>query len=176
MNKQALRQHIKEQKKRYSQEQLNRWSLQIQRQIEATTLFRKAQTILLYHSLPDEVQTLSMLKDWHPQKQCLLPQIQGDSLVIRKYTGEESLQLGSMGIQEPTGEIYSDYQQIDLVIVPGMAFDRQGGRLGRGRGYYDRLLPAIEAPAVGICFPFQLVEEVPVDSFDVLMHQVIAAQ
>ena len=71
-------------------------------------------------------------------------------------------------IEEPTGEVFTDYAAIDFIAVPGVAFDRKGNRLGRGKGYYDRLLPRIpSACKAGICFPFQLVEEVPAESFDI---------
>ena len=171
--KQQLRQYIKEQKKRYSPEQLTDWSLAIQHKIEATDLFLQAHTILLYHSMPDEVQTSGMLNIWQQNKRCLLPLIQGDSLIIKEYVGEQNLQKGAMGIFEPTGEAFTDYEAIDLVIVPGMAFDRKGNRLGRGKGYYDRLLPSIPAPFIGICFQFQYVESVPVETSDIPMLHVI---
>ena len=64
--------------------------------------------------------------------------------------------------------------EIDLAVIPGVAFDRYGHRLGRGKGYYDRLLPQIPAPKVGICFPFQLIEEVPAEAFDFRMDTIIA--
>ena len=81
---------------------------------------------------------------------------------------------GVYGIEEPTGEAFTDYAAIDFIVVPGVAFDAKGNRLGRGKGYYDRLLPRIPtAYKAGICFPFQLVEEVPAESFDVRMDIII---
>jgi 5-formyltetrahydrofolate cyclo-ligase len=81
---------------------------------------------------------------------------------------------GIYGIAEPTGEIFTDYAAIDFIVVPGVAFDAKGNRLGRGKGYYDRLLPRIpSAYKAGICFPFQLVEEVPAESFDIRMDIII---
>ena len=81
---------------------------------------------------------------------------------------------GIYGIAEPTGEIFTDYAAIEFIVVPGVAFDAKGNRLGRGKGYYDRLLPRIpSAYKAGICFPFQLVEEVPAESFDIRMDIII---
>ena len=75
------------------------------------------------------------------------------------------------------GALFTDYATIDLVIVPGVAFDRDGNRLGRGKGYYDRLLPRIpSAYKVGICFPFQIIEEVPAEPFDIRMDEIITQQ
>lgn len=75
---------------------------------------------------------------------------------------------------EPTGELFTDYDLIDVAIVPGMAFDREGHRLGRGKGYYDRFLAQLpHIYKIGICFPFQLVDKVPADVHDILMDEVI---
>ena len=97
----------------------------------------------------------------------------GESLELRVYAPAH-LSPGSFGILEPaTGSLFTDYDRIDLAVVPGMAFDRKGNRLGRGKGFYDRLLPLLKAPKAGICFPFQLVEAVPVEPFDTPMDYVI---
>lgn len=98
----------------------------------------------------------------------------GNDLELRHYTGPEDLSIGAYGISEPTGELFTDYEEIDLAIIPGVAFDPSGHRLGRGKGYYDKLLPHIPACKVGICFPFQLIEEVPAEAFDICMDTVIA--
>lgn len=98
----------------------------------------------------------------------------GDELELRLYTGPADLSIGSYGIAEPTGELFTDYAAIDLAVIPGVAFDAVGHRLGRGKGYYDRLLPHIGATKIGICFPFQWVEEVPAEPFDICMDEVIS--
>jgi 5-formyltetrahydrofolate cyclo-ligase len=78
---------------------------------------------------------------------------------------------------EPTGEVFSvdSYHEIDLAVIPGVAFDRHGARLGRGKGYYDRLLSLmLNAYKIGICFPFQLLEHIPSEPHDVLMNEVVS--
>jgi 5-formyltetrahydrofolate cyclo-ligase len=127
----------------------------------------------MYYSLKDEVQTDAFIEKWYQQKNILLPVVQGEDLILRQYTGKESLQTGAYHIEEPVGEVFSSYQKIDAVIVPGVAFDKKGNRLGRGKGYYDRLLPQLKATKIGICFPFQLVEEVPTEPFDIKMDKII---
>ena len=98
----------------------------------------------------------------------------GDDLEIRIYTAPEDLATGAYGIKEPTGKLFTDYTTIDFIAVPGVAFDRNGNRLGRGKGYYDRLLPRIpQAYKVGICFKFQIVEEIPAEPFDIRMDEII---
>ena len=75
---------------------------------------------------------------------------------------------------EPSGELFTHYDSIDVAIIPGMAFDAGGNRLGRGKGYYDRLLARIpDVYKIGICFDFQKVESVPADINDIKMDEVI---
>ena len=105
------------------------------------------------------------------------PVVTGDDLELRVYTGPGDLATGAYGIEEPTGALFTDYDAIDFIVVPGVAFDRNGNRLGRGKGYYDRLLPRIpSAYKAGICFPFQIVEEVPAETFDIRMDEVITCE
>lgn len=142
--------------------------------LEAHPAFRAATTVLLYHSLDDEVDTHAFIRKWSGEKRILLPVVVGDELELRIYTGADDMVKGSYGIEEPTGEVFTDYAAIDFVAVPGVAFDSRGNRLGRGKGYYDRLLPHIpSAYKAGICFPFQLVEDVPAEAFDIRMDSII---
>ncbi len=82
--------------------------------------------------------------------------------------------IGAYGIEEPTEGKFNNLKDIDLAIIPGVAFDRRGNRLGRGKGYYDRLLPFLVGTyKLGICFPYQLLESVPTEDFDIRMNEVI---
>lgn len=151
-------------------------SAEILAALEAHPAFRAAHIVLLYYSLKDEVDTHEFVRKWSREKRILLPVVVGDDLELRVYTGPEDLATGSYGIEEPTGELFTDYAAIDFVAVPGVAFDNAGNRLGRGKGYYDRLLPRLTAFKAGICFPFQLVEEVPAEPFDIRMDTIITIQ
>lgn len=149
----------------------------IMRQLEQHPRFQQAQVVLLYASLPDEVSTMSFIERWSATKQILLPVVVGDVLQLRRYTATACLQTGSFGIPEPTRTPeFTDYASIDLAIIPGVAFTPGGQRLGRGRGYYDRLL---EHPLfanvykLGICFPCQMFPELPCSPHDVNMDAVI---
>jgi len=135
------------------------------------------QTILLYHSLPDEVETHALIRTLHAAgKTVLLPTVAGDVLELHIYEGEQALSMGiSYGIQESKGSLFTDYGKIDLAIIPGMAFTVQGDRLGRGKGYYDRLLPQLTCPLIGIAFPFQMVTYIPCEPHDIRMKEVITA-
>lgn len=149
-------------------------SAEILAALEAHPAFRAANTVLLYYSLPDEVDTHEFVRKWSRKKQILLPVVVGEVLELRIYTGLEDLATGSYGIEEPTGKLFTNYASIDFIAIPGVAFDGKGNRLGRGKGYYDRLLPHIpSAYKIGICFPFQIVEEVPAEPFDICMDEII---
>lgn len=151
-------------------------SANILKRLEDLPEFQRAHTVLIYHSLEDEVYTHEFIQKWSRNKRILLPVVKGYDLELRIYNGQEKMSIGSYGIKEPTGEIFNAYSEIDLAVIPGVAFDMEGNRLGRGKGYYDRFLPYIpSALKVAICFPFQIVEKVPVESFDVRMDIIITA-
>ena len=107
-----------------------------------------------------------------------MPQVTGSStMVLRQYEGPESLVEGAFGIMEPIGKLFTDYEKVELAIVPGMAFDRAGHRLGRGKGYYDRLLPQLtNAFKIGICFDFQFRSYIPHEEHDEVMNEVIPSE
>lgn len=166
MTKHELRQWIRVQKTLYTPDQLQQMSKVICEDVMADGLWRAARTVLLYHALPDEVDTQRLIDNaLFTGKTVLLPVVVGTELELRVFNGE--LSKGAYGIQEPVGVTFTNYESIDLAVIPGMAFDAYGNRLGRGKGFYDRLLPHIHSPKIGICFPFQRVKEVPVEPHDV---------
>ena len=145
-------------------------------QVEKIPEFIKAKTILAYWSLPDEVNTHPFVLKWHKEKRVILPVVNGNELDLKVFSGLESMEKGSsFGILEPTSTEVVTISDIDFAIVPGVAFDLQGNRLGRGKGYYDKLLSNNKLFKVGICFSFQLLPNVAVSEFDIPMDQVIYA-
>ena len=173
--KNELRKQIRLLKQQYKDD-LQSMSIPVLTALEGHPAFKEAHTVLLYYSLPDEVHTHAFVEKWKSAKRILLPVVVGNELELRTYTGKDSLQTGAYGIEEPTGTRYTDYAHIDFVAVPGVAFDRKGNRLGRGKGYYDRLLPLLtQAYKAGICFPFQLTEEIPTDFYDIRMDTIITS-
>lgn len=173
--KKTLRALIKTRKSEYSRQQLFDYSNQILRLLSFEPVWAQAEVVLLYYSLPDEVNTHEFIAKWCKYKKIILPVVVGDVLELRVYTGPEDLVQGSFNILEPSGELYLDYASIDLVLVPGMAFDKNNNRLGRGKGFYDKLLPHIPAYKMGVCFPFQYLsaETIPTESYDIAMDKVL---
>lgn len=170
--KKQLRKQIREAKRNQQPDKLMTISSALLEQIEKHPRFIASDTVLLYHSLGDEVQTHAFVEKWSASKKVLLPVVQGDILVLRHYTGKECLQVGAFGIEEPEGEDFTGYDEIQLGIIPGMSFDRKGNRLGRGKGYYDKLLPLLHTYNIGICYRFQAREEIPAEPFDQPMDEV----
>lgn len=171
--KKELRKQIKALKSIHASSAMQQ-SADIMAALEKHPFFKSANIILLYHSLPDEVHTHAFLAKWQEGKQLLLPVVVGDELELRRFSSPNDLQMGAYNILEPVGECFNDFETIDLVVVPGVAFDKYGYRLGRGKGYYDRLLPKLtNAYKLGICFPYQYVEEVPTDEHDIRMNEVL---
>lgn len=171
--KSELRKSIKAAVKALSKEEKRQRSEYVLKSLEKNKYFRSARSVLLFWSLPDEVETHEFVERWSGQKRILLPVVVGDELEVRLYEGLDRLRVGSFDIQEPVGELVTDYSSIDLVVVPGVGFDVEGHRLGRGKGYYDRLLPKVRAHRIGICFPEQFVFNVPNDPWDVNVHEII---
>lgn len=170
--KRLVRKRIKEIKNSYSKEELNLLSDIICNKVLNLPQIKEAKTVFLYHALPDEVQTISVLNKIIGEKRVVLPVVVGDDLVIKEYI-PSNLKVGYMNILEPAQEETVNPQEIDLAIVPGIAFDSKCNRLGRGKGYYDRLLPKTNCTKIGICYNFQLVDNIPADSNDIPMDIVI---
>lgn len=173
MDKKELRCQIKAQKRQHTKEQLFEQSERILSKLEQHPDFVKAEKVMLYNALPDEVQTLDFLEKWHLRKKIILPTVVGDDIIPVEYGRDTAFAVGDFNILEPQNEPYLG--DFDLIVVPGVAFDRKGNRIGRGKGYYDRFLSQhLEVKRIGICFDFQLVDEVPAETFDIRMDEVIS--
>jgi len=176
MDKTELRKIVRAAKKEVSLDEKKRRSLPVMQRVAELEVFQQAQTVLLYWSMDDEVYTHQFVRQWYERKCLLLPCVDGDDLRLRQYTGPDSMQAGpQFGIPEPVGPEFTDLAAVDLIVVPGVAFDRHFNRMGRGRGFYDRLLKSTpNAKKVGVAFDFQIFDCIPVESFDVPMDAVIA--
>lgn len=176
MDKKELRKQIRAAKKAVPFCEKCSRSVPILAKVESLAAFQQAKTILMYWSMEDEVQTHDFVNRWYKEKTILLPCVDGDDLRLRQYTGPECLIEGEQfGIGEPTGPEYTELDKVEMIIVPGVAFDSQNNRMGRGRGFYDRLLKSTpNAYKVGVAFDFQMVENVPTEPFDVAMNTVIS--
>ena len=167
-----IRKRIADLKRQHTEEELKTLSSAVMEKVEENVILKCAKTVLMYYSLPDEVHTHDFVEKWCKEKTILLPVVVGDDLELRVYSGKECLTKGSYGILEPQGEVFNDLTSIDAAIIPGVSFDRHGNRLGRGKGDYDRFLKKINTFKIGVCFEFQLSEEIPHGEHDVSMDEV----
>ena len=165
-------------KRSYTKTTLQDLSAKIMERLEETDLFRQASCIALYHAIPGEVQTAALIEKWYREKKLLLPLIKGNDLRLLLYAGKDSLKAGAFGILEPTEDCVAvPESEIDLIIVPGVAFDRQHNRLGRGKGFYDRFLAAHPGfTTVAAAFEFQLFDAVPFEETDILPQMLVTEQ
>ena len=178
-SKKELRALVRQRKAAHSPAELHALSMEACRGVCRSSLWQTARSVLLYHPLPDEVDVTPLLTEAHRLgMRIYLPVVTGaESIEARRWTPDTPMLAGAYGIQEPSGVKISkgEYGEIDLAIVPGMGFDSQGHRLGRGKGYYDRLLARMpRAHLMGVCFPFQLLPGIPSEPHDIDMEEVIS--
>ena len=137
--------------------------------------FINSQNIFLYASLPDEVGTRKIIDAALLTKRVHLPIINSETKEIELGEAEsfDELKKGYCGILEPTRKSNTDLSEIDLVIVPGRAFDERGHRIGRGGGYYDKLLLKTSCPKIALAFESQIIEEAPVEPHDIKVDKIV---
>jgi len=172
--KKILRKQIKTLKNAYSSSELQNKSQKIITHVHDFLNLQKPNLIMAYWALPDEVQTQHWITKNTAKYTILLPVINNNELIVKPFTGIENMQkVPPFGILEPLGEAFKNLAEIEIILVPGMAFDRKGFRMGRGKGYYDKFLPKTSAIRVGLCFNFQLLDKIPTDEYDAQMDYII---
>ena len=173
-DKKELRRIIRELKNIISPAFANKSANAVLHHLENIAIFKESKNILLYSSLPDELDTAPIIDACQSQgKDIYLPRVEGDDIVILK-ANDAHLAIGSYNIYEPIGDnIITDNSIIDLAIIPGMAFDQNGNRLGRGKGYYDRFLSNFNGTTVGIGYDFQLLDAIPTEAHDKRMDWIV---
>ncbi len=135
---------------------------------------KNASTVALFVSLGDEPQSDSAIAKLSQSKRVVIPRIEGGEMEF--YDISEGLQRGSFGIMEPVATTPIAPGEIDVMIVPGVAFTRNGERCGRGKGFYDKYLSHkdFRAHTIGVCYPCQVVEELPTEKHDKVLDCVIS--
>ncbi len=135
--------------------------------VEDSVEFRDASTVLIYLDIPGEVPTVRFIEKWSGHKTFLVPRVNGEVLDLCVWDPRK-LRKGYCGIMEPSPDaVEADPLSVRLALVPGIAFSSDGYRLGRGKGFYDRLLPKLRCTCAGIGFSFRWLDEIPHDSLDI---------
>ena len=173
--KAALRAEMKSRIAEMTQEEMGRQSVAVCMRLAQSSEFINADTVLVYKAMKGECDPVLLAEIAYGMgKRVAYPRCEGDELGL--YIADEGQFIpGVFGILEPD---YSceriDMAEIDFAVIPGVAFDRNGGRLGRGKGYYDRLLKGSKAVKAGICFNEQIADRVPMDVHDGRMDMIAA--
>ena len=176
-----LRQQFRQRRQALSPSQQEDAARQLRSRFTRLSCFRRSQCIALYSASDGEIDLQPLLRAaWRAGKQTFLPVITGVGLMeFRRYCDGDSLVQNRYGIAEPGpgGEVLAA-QELDLIITPLVAFDRGGGRLGMGGGYYDRALEQSSSGAnnpllIGVAHSFQELEEVPTDAWDRRLQGVV---
>jgi 5-formyltetrahydrofolate cyclo-ligase len=174
----ALREQVGERLNRMSAEERAAASAQARARLAAQPLWESAQSVLFFAPLPEELDVWPLLAvALGAGKKLALPRFERRA---KAYTAcqienlETDVQVGHFGIREPSAQCSRLASgRVDLILVPGVAFDRQGHRLGRGRGYYDQLLTVIRGTRCGVAFAQQIVQEIPVEPHDARMDYLL---
>lgn len=163
--KKELRGIIEQKSRVLHSEDRARYSKLLCEKLRNLEAFQKAETVLLYYPVRNEVDIRPLLHEFKDKKVLLLPVAHRRYLEVRRYVGRSELRRGRYGIPEPKGLAFTGTP--DLIVVPGIAFDRNCNRLGRGGGYYDRYLKRYSnIPVVALCYEYQLVKKVPMGIHD----------
>lgn len=148
----------------------------IAQEVECDPHFITAKTVAVFMPLGDEPPIREAVGRWATEKRIVVPRVEGDDMRFFDFDSSDMAR-GSFGIDEPQMTAECPPEQIEVMIVPGVAFTAEGARMGRGRGYYDHYLGAANATRIykiGTCFACQLVDELPTEPHDVVMDRVVA--
>lgn len=172
MNKDDIRRRVKARKSLLTEKERSDSARNVFDQLEKLAAFALSNRILIYNSLPDELSTRDFIQRWMGSKKFFLPRVNGIDLDILPYDSQR-MHIGAFRIEEPTGNDITDPELLEMIIVPAVAYDRNGNRVGRGKGYYDRLLKRTKALRVGVAYDFQLVDEIDCEPHDIPVDIVI---
>lgn len=178
------KQQIREQShaNRNAQENKDELSRQIVARCMSLPEYQNARTVLFYIDVRSEVRTRNDLTNALASgKKIIVPYCVDGELELFHLENNDELAIGMYKILEPKAELRAveskkvDVKELDLVIVPGVAFDRRGGRTGHGKGYYDKLLEhaRLDTPLVALAFECQMFDEIPMQDHDIYMDKVV---
>lgn len=173
--RQGLRQEMIRHRRALQRQEVIQASQVIAKKLSALNPLQHAQTIMGFAAIQNEVDLQLFLEE---QRRCgkriLMPRVEGEQIVAVEWQAEEAGRISPFGICEPLGPPVPA-EEIDVVLAPGLVFDARGYRLGYGRGYYDRFLPLLRHNAFkcGVCYDFQIVDNVFPHAKDVALHWIV---
>ena len=175
--KNKIRKEILALRKKLPEKVVEKNSNEIIRKTRQHPVYLNAELILAYIDTNGEVQTKKLIEDaWNQGKKVAVPKVQGDIMHFYLIESYDQLVPGDFGIQEPKEDCWKIEELTDntLVIMPGVAFDRAGNRIGYGKGYYDKYFGQYpDIYKIAIAFEMQIIESIPADEYDVSADEVI---
>ena len=177
MDKKELRRQIREQKRAMTEEEIVARSEALGKLFRASQLYQQAKTIYGYLPYNQEVRTVPMLEQAILDgKQVAVPKVIGDDMVFIYLTDMNQVEKGYAGIPEPIANEPIATDETALVLMPGLAFDPQGHRIGYGGGFYDRFLEKEpDHPTLALCYEFQMLEHLETEEHDIPVNCVLWA-
>lgn len=172
--KRLIRKKILEERDELSEKEIAEKSNLIKKRLFALPEFKKAKTVMFFVSFGKEVFTHDMIKESLKKKRVCVPVVKDDTLIATEIKDFKELNTKNRyGILEPSKISDIDISEIDLVIVPGVAFDCAGYRVGYGKGYYDKFLNNFEKEKIALAFELQIQKELPCEDHDIVVDKVI---
>lgn len=176
MIKDELRAKMRENRRALTCGEVQEKSGEIQKQLFSLDCFKNAGTVCTFISAfkePDTVEIIKWLLQTDKKTAVPITDTASGTLSLSYINGMEDLKKGAYNIPEPKTLLHADAEDMDIILVPGLAFDRSGGRMGFGKGYYDRLLSRTNAVKIGLCYDFQLCNKIPTEAHDVPMDLIV---
>ena len=172
--KRDIRRAVRAEIAKLSTEEKSALSAQIFNKIANLKEVEKAAVVALFISLPDEPSTKMLIERLSQHKRIVIPRIEGEEMEF--YDISEGVAVGSFNIMEPIATTPITPSEIDVMVAPGVAFTRNGARLGRGKGFYDKYLSrnGFRAYTIGVCYPCQIAVALPCEEHDATMNLVIS--
>ena len=172
--KNQLKQSVLEKRNSLPKEEILDISNKIKNNLFNLDSYKKSKTIMFFVSFNSEVHTHEMIKAVFKDKTVVIPKVEHHEIEPSVIIDFDNLMAGQFGILEPIEAMKIAYKNIDLVLVPGIVFDKEGHRIGYGFGYYDKFLRKVpKALKIGLCFDFQLVDKVPREEHDVPVDLIV---
>ena len=177
MDKKELRKIIREQKRAMTPERIEEASRKLGELFRATELYRNAKTVYGYLPYNQEVRTVPMLEQALADgKRVAVPKVYGDEMKFIYLTDLTQVEDGYAGIPEPVADGPVADDPTALVLMPGLAFDKEGHRIGYGGGFYDKFLAQEpNHPTIALCYDFQMLGQLPTEEFDIPVDCVLWA-
>ena len=177
MDKKELRRQIREKKRAMTEEEITLRSTRLGELLRQSQVYQQAKTIYFYLPYNQEVRTVPMLEQaLRDGKQVAVPKVYGEEMKFLYLTSLDRIGKGYAGIPEPLDDGPVAQDETALVLMPGLAFDPQGHRIGYGGGFYDKFLSREpNHPTIALCYEFQMLPRLETEAFDIPVDQVLWA-